>query len=112
LTKTRIPSAYTSATFSEKGRWHGRELPRIPRWFKTKEGGRCGSLETAQGFQSALGAIYQTFGGEELYPDLEEKAANQLYFIEQESRLQRRQQEDWHRSLHRISCCKRGYLPR
>jgi hypothetical protein len=38
-------------------------------------------LEKDQGFKSALGAIYQTFGGEELYPSVEEKAANLLYFV-------------------------------
>jgi len=37
--------------------------------------------EKDQGFKSALGTIYQTFGGEELYPSAEEKAANLLYFI-------------------------------
>jgi len=30
-------------------------------------------IEKDQGFKSALGAIYQTFGGEELYPSVEEK---------------------------------------
>lgn len=38
-------------------------------------------VEKDQGFKSALGAIYQTFGGEELYPSVEEKGANLLYFI-------------------------------
>ena len=38
-------------------------------------------IEKDQGFKSALGAIYQTFGGKELYPSVEEKAANLLYFI-------------------------------
>jgi prophage maintenance system killer protein len=38
-------------------------------------------LEKDKGFASALGAIYQTFDGEELYPSIEEKAANLLYFI-------------------------------
>lgn len=38
-------------------------------------------IEKDQGFKSALGAIYQTFGGEELYPSLEEKGANLLYFV-------------------------------
>lgn len=38
-------------------------------------------IEKDQGFKSALGAIYQTFGGEELYPSIEEKGANLLYFI-------------------------------
>ncbi len=32
-------------------------------------------------FESALNAIYQTFGGNELYPSFEEKAANLLYLI-------------------------------
>jgi prophage maintenance system killer protein len=38
-------------------------------------------MEKDQGFKSALGAIYQTFGGEELYPSVEEKGANLLYFV-------------------------------
>ncbi len=38
-------------------------------------------IEKDQGFKSALGTIYQTFGGEELYPSIEEKAANLLYFV-------------------------------
>lgn len=32
-------------------------------------------------FDSALNTIYQSFGGEELYPSFEEKAANLLYLI-------------------------------
>lgn len=38
-------------------------------------------IEKDQGFKSALGVIYQTFNGEELYPSAEEKAANLLYLI-------------------------------
>jgi prophage maintenance system killer protein len=38
-------------------------------------------IEKDQGFKSALGAIYQTFGGNELYPSVEEKGANLLYFV-------------------------------
>lgn len=38
-------------------------------------------IEKDQGFKSALGAIYQTFGGKELYPSVEEKAAHLLYFV-------------------------------
>jgi len=34
-----------------------------------------------EGLQSALGAVMQTFGGRDLYPSLEEKAANLLYFL-------------------------------
>jgi prophage maintenance system killer protein len=33
------------------------------------------------GFKGALGNIYQTFDGKELYPSIEEKGANLLYFI-------------------------------
>jgi prophage maintenance system killer protein len=47
---------------------------------KTGFGGLFG-LEKDQGFKSALGAVYQTFGGEELYPSIEEKAANLFYFV-------------------------------
>ena len=38
-------------------------------------------VEKDQGFKSALGAIYQTFDGKELYPSVEEKGANLLYFV-------------------------------
>lgn len=38
-------------------------------------------LEKDQGFKSALGAIYQTFDGKDVYPSKEEKAANLLYFV-------------------------------
>ena len=38
-------------------------------------------LEKDQGFKSALGAVYQTFGGKELYSSIEEKAANLLYLV-------------------------------
>ena len=37
--------------------------------------------EKDQGFKSALGTIYQTFDGNDLYPSIEEKAANLLYFV-------------------------------
>jgi prophage maintenance system killer protein len=47
---------------------------------KSGFGGLFG-LEKDQGFKSSLGAVYQTFGGEELYPSVEEKAANLLYFV-------------------------------
>ncbi|HCS12765.1 MAG: cytochrome C biogenesis protein CycH [Zetaproteobacteria bacterium CG06_land_8_20_14_3_00_59_53] len=38
-------------------------------------------LEMDQGFRSALGAIEQTFDGKDVYPSVEEKAANLLYFV-------------------------------
>lgn len=37
--------------------------------------------EKDKSFYSSIGAIYQTFGGEDVYPSVEEKAANLLYFI-------------------------------
>ena len=35
--------------------------------------------EKDESFKSTMGAIYQTFGGRDLYPSVEEKAANLLY---------------------------------
>jgi len=46
--------------------------------------GEFGNLfgqEKDQGFKSALGAIYQSFDGKDVYPSVEEKAAHLLYFI-------------------------------
>ena len=37
--------------------------------------------EKDQSFKSSIGQIYQTFGGEELYPSVEEKAAMLLYLV-------------------------------
>jgi prophage maintenance system killer protein len=37
--------------------------------------------EKDESFQGSLAAIYQTFGGEDVYPSVEEKAANLLYFV-------------------------------
>jgi len=37
--------------------------------------------EKDKSFQSSVATIYQTFGGIDLYPSIEEKAANLLYFI-------------------------------
>lgn len=38
-------------------------------------------VEKDGSFKSSIAAIYQGFGGQELYPSLEEKAANLLYFV-------------------------------
>ncbi|MCX2481871.1 RhuM family protein [Pedobacter sp. MR2016-24] len=49
---------------------------------KEKFGG--GSLfgnEKDQSFKGSIGTIYQSFGGVEFYPSIEEKAANLLYFV-------------------------------
>lgn len=37
--------------------------------------------EKDDSFRGSIGNIYQSFGGQELYPSLEEKAAHQLYFV-------------------------------
>ena len=38
-------------------------------------------LEKDESFKGSIGNIYQSFAGEEIYPSLEEKAANLLYFV-------------------------------
>ena len=38
-------------------------------------------IEKDDSFKSSIAAIYQSFCGEEIYPSIEEKAANLLYFI-------------------------------
>ena len=49
---------------------------------KEKFGGsRWFANEKDDSFKSSIGQIYQTFGGEELYPSVEEKAAMLLYLV-------------------------------
>jgi death-on-curing family protein len=38
-------------------------------------------LEKDDSFKGSIGNIYQSFAGEDIYPSLEEKAANLLYFV-------------------------------
>lgn len=38
-------------------------------------------VQRDKSFQGSISAIYQTFDGKDLYPNIEEKAANLLYFI-------------------------------
>lgn len=38
-------------------------------------------IERDKSFKSSIASIYQTFNGKDLYPSVEEKAANLLYFI-------------------------------
>lgn len=38
-------------------------------------------VEKDGSFKSSIAAIYQSFAGQEIYPSLEEKAANLLYFV-------------------------------
>lgn len=46
-----------------------------------KESSNLFGHEKDDSFKGSIGAIYQSFGGEDLYPSLEEKAANLLYFV-------------------------------
>ncbi len=46
-----------------------------------KEAGSLFGQEVGEKFAAVLGNIGQTYGGKELYPSLEEKAAHLLYFI-------------------------------
>lgn len=49
---------------------------------KEKFGGsRLFAKEKDESFRSSIGQIYQTFGGNELYPSVEEKAAMLLYLV-------------------------------
>jgi len=45
------------------------------------EGSALFGNEKDDSFKSSIGQIYQTFGGEELYPSVEEKAAMLLYLV-------------------------------
>ncbi|MBU0503136.1 MAG: virulence protein RhuM/Fic/DOC family protein [Candidatus Omnitrophota bacterium] len=38
-------------------------------------------VERDESFKSSISSVYQTFSGKDLYPSIEEKAANLLYFI-------------------------------
>ena len=50
-------------------------------WRKKEQLGGLFGNEKDNSFKSALETIYQTFDKQELYPSIEEKAANLLYFI-------------------------------
>jgi prophage maintenance system killer protein len=50
-------------------------------WRDFQNAGKLFGNEKDQSFQSSLETIYQTFDGVDLYPTIEEKAANLLYFI-------------------------------
>lgn len=58
------------------------EAWRVIDGMKTQFGGSpLFGREKDDSFKSSLGAIYQSFGGEDLYPSMEEKAANLLYLV-------------------------------
>ena len=53
----------------------------IREWRSIQGGSSLFGNEKDESFKSSLASIYQTFGGVDLYPSVEEKAANLLYFI-------------------------------
>ena len=56
-------------------------IAQIRLWQQQERLGGLFGNEKDDSFKGSLATIYQTFGGEELYPSIEEKAANLLYFI-------------------------------
>lgn len=48
---------------------------------RKKETGELFGLERGHGIEAILGNLNQTFGGQDLYPSIEEKAAHLLYFV-------------------------------
>jgi len=56
-------------------------MQQIRMWRSLESLGGLFGNEKDDSFKSSLETIYQTFDGKELYPSIEEKAANLLYFI-------------------------------
>ena len=56
-------------------------ISQIQLWREKENLGSLFGNEKDSSFKSSLATIYQTFGEAELYPSIEEKAANLLYFI-------------------------------
>ena len=46
-----------------------------------KQNSKIFGLERDQGLESLINNVYQEFGGQEIYPSIEEKACNFLYLI-------------------------------
>lgn len=56
-------------------------IQQINIWRDFQKAGKLFGNEKDDSFKSSLETIYQTFDGVDLYPSLEEKAANLLYFV-------------------------------
>lgn len=56
-------------------------IEQIHIWRDFQKAGALFGNEKDQSFKSSLETIYQTFDGVDLYPTIEEKAANLLYFV-------------------------------
>jgi hypothetical protein len=67
-------------------------MEQIQLWRDKQKAGKLFGNEKDQSFHSSLGTIYQTFNGKDLYPGINEKAANLLYFIVKKPLLYRWQQ--------------------
>ncbi|WP_372800888.1 RhuM family protein [Lutibacter sp.] len=57
----------------------GKEL--IEQWSEIQNTGELFGREKDASFKSSIRSIYQTFDGKDVYPSIEEKGANLLYFI-------------------------------
>ncbi len=70
-----------SVTLEESYNLSYEESMRIIELMKDEFSTELFGREKDESFKGSLGAIYQTAFGEEVYPSIEEKAANLLYFI-------------------------------
>lgn len=56
-------------------------IEQILLWRDKQKAGKLFGNEKDKSFHSSLETVYQTFGGKDLYPSINEKAANLLYFV-------------------------------
>ena len=74
IERTTTPASPFHATYDNA-------MDEIHRLHAKFGGSRWFGNEKDDSFKSSIGQIYQTFGGEELYPSVEEKAAMLLYLV-------------------------------
>ena len=74
IERTTTPASPVHATYDNA-------MDEIRRLHAKFGGSRWFGNEKDDSFKSSIGQIYQTFGGEELYPSVEEKAAMLLYLV-------------------------------
>ena len=74
IERTTTPQAHFRATYENA-------MSEIRRLHDKFGGSQWFGNEKDDSFKSSIGQIYQTFGGEELYPSVEEKAAMLLYLV-------------------------------
>ena len=79
--KLGLPKLTRQAAFKLDYRESKEAIARLASELRAKkEAGNLFSQERGQAFEGILGNLYQAFGGKDLYPSLEEKAAHLLYF--------------------------------